>query len=410
MKNIFSILSADDDGNSDFDPTMITELSIEKPKENVQKFIRNKERNEHVNNSEIIFQNRRNSSNPRNPRNSSKFVPNETFEYKNALLKSNNACNVIDNQKREHKPYNKLIKLDKNTRFDRPVKRVLCKNVIEGNGCNYRLTCLYAHDLDEQKIDQHRQNAIRILKNNTIDNNGIVDSDMQTVFLLYTKTCPQCIINKCVGGYNCKYGAPINDLVVCADDILEECSDKHCNKIHLRCNGFVFNEEQQKINEEFLIEKTVDVSDIEETQSLQSLQSFNSRVQENNSSNNELNKDITFIIGNSERVEDQIYNPNFLDPVADISPSHRGNAIALSNRGNAVTSNSFENKQEEFPPLQSKNNVLCGKRPESQSDVIDKLSMGIIISNNTRYHSENSKEKLSEFYGINKEEEDWNIV
>ena len=115
-------------------------------------------------------------------------------------------------------------------------KKILCKNIILNKECKYGNKCLYAHTLDEQNINNNRYIAYNIIKS-TSDLSHI---DLQTNIELYKTLvqlsvyCNNCIHNKCMGGYNCKYGACKLKYVICLTDLnFNNCTDKLCKKIHL---------------------------------------------------------------------------------------------------------------------------------------------------------------------------------
>jgi hypothetical protein len=117
-------------------------------------------------------------------------------------------------------------------------KKILCQNFIFNGKCNYDTKCLYAHDILEQNIDPHRKKTLDLL----LDNNDLSDIDLSQYnnkillreLLTYTKMCDLCILKKCTGGYNCKYGCCIEKYLICYDDLCyNHCTDNNCKKIHL---------------------------------------------------------------------------------------------------------------------------------------------------------------------------------
>src|SRR6185312_14088891 len=91
----------------------------------------------------------------------------------------------------------KIFKSTKN------MKKILCRNMIIHGNCNYSNKCMYAHNLNEQNIDNNRKIAYDLLNNNTPLNN----IDLRTNDILYnafvglTEVCGNCVKNKCTGGY-----------------------------------------------------------------------------------------------------------------------------------------------------------------------------------------------------------------
>jgi len=119
-------------------------------------------------------------------------------------------------------------------------KKILCQNVIISGICTYADRCLYAHKLDEQKIDLKRKKIFELLDStsnlNFIDYNK--HNDFYKEFLLFTKFCQDCLNSKCTGGYNCKFGAPSINYIICYDHLnYGICDDKNCERIHLSKRG-----------------------------------------------------------------------------------------------------------------------------------------------------------------------------
>ena len=118
------------------------------------------------------------------------------------------------------------------------IKKILCENILNTGKCMYKKTCTYAHKLSEQNVDADRKIILDILQSgkslkklDLTKNQHILETLLQ-----FTKMCNKCETNKCAGGYNCKYGAPLKHLVVCKTDLLEG-TCKKCDKIHLTKYG-----------------------------------------------------------------------------------------------------------------------------------------------------------------------------
>ena len=115
-------------------------------------------------------------------------------------------------------------------------KMILCKNIIATGFCSYDKKCKFAHDYDEQLLTNERKKIINILnkkhKNNN-QNKNIISDKLYNELLILTKLCNNCINNKCVGGYNCKFGACNNNILFCKDNLSDECINKKCNKHHI---------------------------------------------------------------------------------------------------------------------------------------------------------------------------------
>jgi len=119
-------------------------------------------------------------------------------------------------------------------------KKILCQNMIINGTCVYTDRCLYAHKLDEQKIDIKRKKIFDLLDNNIdlsfIDVNK--HKDIYKEFILFTKPCLDCINNKCTGGNNCKFGSPSIKYIICYDDLnYGTCEDTSCERKHLTKRG-----------------------------------------------------------------------------------------------------------------------------------------------------------------------------
>lgn len=128
------------------------------------------------------------------------------------------------------------------------IRHILCKNIFGDKGCEYRKTCLYAHTLHEQKINNDRQELISVLRDRTKlldDINLNTNTDFLNTALVYSKLCSKCKDNNCVGGYNCKNGSPIEKLVICIVDFQTGlCTNNECKKIHLTERGLIPYEKQ----------------------------------------------------------------------------------------------------------------------------------------------------------------------
>lgn len=118
----------------------------------------------------------------------------------------------------------------------RNFKQQLCKNMIETSTCCYGTKCLFAHKLEEQTMNQHRQCAYEIV----MGNGDLSHIDMMKNPRIYralfslTTLCEQCKIGKCTGGYNCKHGACKQSYVVCQQDLDHgNCVVLNCKNVHL---------------------------------------------------------------------------------------------------------------------------------------------------------------------------------
>ena len=114
-------------------------------------------------------------------------------------------------------------------------KRILCNNILSKSFCNYGNKCVFAHCLDEQKVDDVRIRVYDILKGNY----DLSDLDLvgDTIFfnnlLCMTKICFKCIEGKCSGGYNCRNGTCYLKYMVCCYDLINGLCNNNCSSIHL---------------------------------------------------------------------------------------------------------------------------------------------------------------------------------
>jgi hypothetical protein len=127
------------------------------------------------------------------------------------------------------------------------IKKILCYNILNSNKCAYGNKCMFAHSLEEQKKDNYREFLINvILKSNDLSNINICeDSKLLCELLIFTKECKNCLIKKCNGGYNCKYGTCVSDLKICKNDLITGKCKKEINKENLCCsNGLHLTEKK----------------------------------------------------------------------------------------------------------------------------------------------------------------------
>lgn len=118
------------------------------------------------------------------------------------------------------------------------VKKLLCNNIVCGNKCAYKNRCMFAHDLNEQQIENNRKLTIDMITK--IDDLSLLDiynkKDIFTEMLTLTKECKNCLNNKCTGGYNCKYGACVQKIKICYDDLIYgKCLNKINEQFYCQC-------------------------------------------------------------------------------------------------------------------------------------------------------------------------------
>lgn len=119
------------------------------------------------------------------------------------------------------------------------LKKILCHNMITSNICSYGNKCLYAHSLDEQRIDTDKKLAYELM----FTSNDLSHIDLQKDIALYrsllrlTKMCENCDNKKCTGGYNCKFGACAKKYHICIKDLNNGDCNGNCDCVHLTKRG-----------------------------------------------------------------------------------------------------------------------------------------------------------------------------
>jgi len=159
-----------------------------------------------------------NSNNQHNSRNTSNFITTQ------------------NNKKIIKRP--KTFKVDYFNKYNH--KKIMCQNYILNNICTYGDKCLYAHNLDEQRIDIKRKKILNILSSTeSLDNQDLhLNRELYKELCIFTKLCNECTNKKCTGGYNCKFGAPLEKYLICYEDLnYNNCTDINCKKIHLSKRG-----------------------------------------------------------------------------------------------------------------------------------------------------------------------------
>lgn len=133
-------------------------------------------------------------------------------------------------------------------------KKLLCYKIINNIECSYKNKCMFAHNIEEQKKDNKREFIYNLI--NKYDNISYInlyeDKELMNDLIIYTKECKSCILNKCPGGYNCKFGACTKDLVICYNDLcygkctnsLKVVSNSNNVKIHRCINGIHLTEKK----------------------------------------------------------------------------------------------------------------------------------------------------------------------
>lgn len=161
----------------------------------------------------------------------------DTYDITNINNENNTEYNLNFRTIKLNRYYNKKKNINKKN-YDLKInhKKIMCQNIINNNCCIYQDKCLYAHNLQEQKIDIKRKRIYELLDSN--DGLSNIEpykyKELYKELQIFTKLCNDCINNKCTGGFNCKFGSPLVKYLICYDDLnYGNCTENECNKIHL---------------------------------------------------------------------------------------------------------------------------------------------------------------------------------
>ena len=131
-------------------------------------------------------------------------------------------------------------------------KRVLCDNVLTIGTCNYSDKCVFAHSLEEQRVDTNRKIAYDIIKmDSDISNLDLIkNKQLYNTFVHLTKLCTGCVKGNCQGGYNCKFGSCCKEYQICYTDFLYGTCDKknNCRALHLTDRNFIPYTKQKELH------------------------------------------------------------------------------------------------------------------------------------------------------------------
>lgn len=123
-------------------------------------------------------------------------------------------------------------------------KRLLCYNMVTKKSCVYKNKCIFAHSIKEQSKDDNKMRIYNIImKEMDLSNlDTTIDCKLFTDLLTFTKECKKCMINKCSGGFNCKYGVYDNNIKLCYSDLiygkcLSKVEDSIIPNVNRCCNG-----------------------------------------------------------------------------------------------------------------------------------------------------------------------------
>lgn len=102
------------------------------------------------------------------------------------------------------------------------VKKLLCYTIVNGYECSYNDNCMYAHHIDEQTKEPLRQYIYDMITTmeDLSEINLYENTKLFNELKIYTKECRNCILSKCAGGYNCKYGVCFKKLKICYDNLV----------------------------------------------------------------------------------------------------------------------------------------------------------------------------------------------
>ena len=100
-------------------------------------------------------------------------------------------------------------------------KKILCNNIVNKQICKYYDKCIFAHNIEEQNKNSIRQYIYDMINNfddlssiNIYKNKNLFDE-----LKILCNYCEKCVLNKCSGGYNCKYGAFNKSFKICYNDM-----------------------------------------------------------------------------------------------------------------------------------------------------------------------------------------------
>ena len=129
-------------------------------------------------------------------------------------------------------------------------KKILCFNMLNSKKCNYGNKCMYAHNLNEQKIESIRHKVYTIIKSaDNLSNIDLInDAKLYEAMLQLTKVCTLCSKGSCPGGYNCRNGSVNVKSRICYEDLVYgNCKKYICQSVHLTEKGLVpYNKQKFK--------------------------------------------------------------------------------------------------------------------------------------------------------------------
>lgn len=131
-------------------------------------------------------------------------------------------------------------------------RKLLCKNKIENNICNFNNKCIFAHNLKEQIVDNDRKLAYEIIKGNISNINFLDNLNVLENLKILCKTCTKCEKGVCVGGYNCNMGAINKSHTICYNDLMfGNCNG--CKNLHITNHGIIpYSKQSNKYNNDLI--------------------------------------------------------------------------------------------------------------------------------------------------------------
>jgi|SRR3989344_1450700 len=123
--------------------------------------------------------------------------------------------------------------------MDKNIKTSICYNMLFKGECNYNEKCNFAHSLKEQHLVPNKKYVYDLLKSTkSLENIDLHTNDtLYKELLILCKLCIKCSNKKCTGGLNCRYGACLQQYVICEQDLkYGNCKLEH-DLIHLTKRG-----------------------------------------------------------------------------------------------------------------------------------------------------------------------------
>lgn len=171
---------------------------------------------------------------------------------------------LIQHKNRKQRKRNndkKEIKYDSYQPIEYPnKKRILCNNMFLIGNCSYGSKCVYAHSIEEQRIDPIRKDVYAFIEKISCCTQSELTKLFYTLKEQYSNElfitlsqlshlCYGCVNKKCLGGYNCKNGALDEKYLVCYEDLfLNGCTNDKCTMHHL--SKYIISQQQNNANKQ----------------------------------------------------------------------------------------------------------------------------------------------------------------